>query len=148
MDAVLEEVNLIWIPSQVHSIAEHCNDRKSAAKNVSEKSDELFLGLFIRESGPLLVDAIVIQVMDHAMDCILQDMAVVKRVYLDRNVEIESYEYQRVAGKLSLGLKWKSEPRQQMLSMFSRVQLSLETHSKSSFDFNATLLKPNNESVF
>ena len=47
---------------KVEEVTQHCNDRKLAAKAVSEKSGEMFLALFVRQSGPILVDAVIIQV--------------------------------------------------------------------------------------
>ena len=51
---------------------------------VSDKSAEMFLALFVKQSGPILVEAIVIQVMDHSMDCVLSNMGITKRVYVNR----------------------------------------------------------------
>ena len=110
---------------------------------VSDKSAEMFLALFVKQSGPILVEAIVIQVMDHSMDCVLSNMGITKRVYVNRNDEIESFEYLKHDGSLTLSVKWKELGSHQMLQMFSTVQLSLEAHEKSHFEFNARLLKPN-----
>ena len=49
-------------------------------------------------------------------------------------------------GSLTLSVKWKELGSHQMLQMFSTVQLSLEAHEKSHFEFNARLLKPNSMS--
>ena len=103
----------------------------------------MFLALFVKQSGPILVEAIVIQVMDHSMDCVLSNMGITKRVYVNRNDEIESFDYLKHDGSLTLSVKWKELGSHQMLQMFSTVQLSLEAHEKSHFEFNARLLKPN-----
>ena len=105
-----------------------------------------FLALFVKQSGPILVEAIVIQVMDHSMDCVLSNMGISKRVYVNRNDEIESFDYLKHDGSLTLSVKWKEQKSHQMLQMFSTVQLSLEAHEKSHFEFNARLLKPNTTS--
>jgi hypothetical protein len=122
------------------------------------------------------VEAIVVQVMDHSMDCVLSNMGSTKRVYVNRNDETESLDYlkhdgsltltpstclgstsnssSRLSwspnkcylkhdGSLTLSVKWKELGSPQMLQMFSTVQLSLEAHEKSHFEFNARLLKPN-----
>ena len=133
---------LKWKPEQIEMVAQHCNDRKLAAKICSEESAKLFLSLFIRQSGPITVQAVVIQVMDHSMDCILSNMGVVKRVYFNRNEEIEGFEYQKCDGTLAMSVKWKNIVKAQVLQMFSTIQLSLEAHEKSVFDYNARLIKP------
>merc|ERR1719245_2402677 len=142
LNAALKPKELKWNPQQIEMVAQHCNDRKLAAKTCSEKSAELFLCLFIRQSGPVNVEAVGVQVMDHSMDCILSNMGVVKRVYFNRNDEIDGFEYQKCNGKLSMSVKWKNIAQAQVLQMFSTIQLSLEAHEKSVFEYNARLIKP------
>ena len=57
MDAALKKTKLDWNPIKIEEIAQHCNDRKLAAKAVSDKSAEMFLALFVKQSGPILVEA-------------------------------------------------------------------------------------------
>ena len=142
LDAALKHRELQWSPSTIQRIANHCNDRKLAAKTISDKSAELFLCLFIRQCGPLVVHATVGQVMDYAVDCTLFDMGITRRVYVNKNEEIQSYEYVNYEGKLTLKLKWKGQNEPQMLQMFSDIELSLEANDKSNLDFTARLIKP------
>ena len=46
----------------IQRLASHCNDKKKAAKTVSEASDEMFLASFIKECGPCVVEGMVIKV--------------------------------------------------------------------------------------
>ena len=142
LEAALLPKELKWDPVQIEQVAQHCNDRKLAAKICSEKSAELFLSLFIRQSGPVVVEAVIIQVMDHSMDCILSNMGVVKRVYFNRNEEIQDFEYRKNHGNLAMFVKWKGQSQPQVLQMFKAVTLSLEAHEKSVFEYNARLMKP------
>ena len=97
--AIKTNADLGWTPSTIDLIAQHCNDRKLAgksqlfvyisknqlfvyilAKSISDKSAEMFLSLFIRQSGPVIVDGVIIQVMDHSMDCVLGTWPMFSRV--------------------------------------------------------------------
>ncbi|VDK85103.1 unnamed protein product [Onchocerca ochengi] len=69
---------------EVETIASHCNDRKLTAKTVSEASDDMFFGVFIKECGPLTERAVVIQVLDASFDVLVVKYGVVKRVYTSR----------------------------------------------------------------
>nr|CTP80735.1 BMA-DISL-2 [Brugia malayi] len=69
---------------EVETIASHCNDRKLIAKTVSEASDDMFFGVFIKECGPLTERAVVIQVLDASFDVLVMKYGVVKRVYTSR----------------------------------------------------------------
>ena len=53
---------LEWKEAIIQRIASHCNDKKLAAKRVSEASDEMFLASFIKECGPYNVEGIVLKV--------------------------------------------------------------------------------------
>lgn len=35
-------------PQEIHRLAEHCNDKKTAAKTVSDLSSELFFAVFVK----------------------------------------------------------------------------------------------------
>ncbi|CAG9539807.1 unnamed protein product [Cercopithifilaria johnstoni] len=69
---------------EIETIASHCNDRKLTAKTVSEASDDMFFGVFIKECGPLTERAVVMQVLDASFDVLVVKYGVVKRVYTSR----------------------------------------------------------------
>ncbi|VDN00888.1 unnamed protein product [Thelazia callipaeda] len=69
---------------EVESIANHCNCRKQTARTVSEASDDMFFGVFIRECGPLTECAVVLQVSDASFDVLIIKYGVLKRVYTNR----------------------------------------------------------------
>ena len=142
LDAAIKGIEMKWDPIKTDLVAQHCNDRKLNAKSISDKSAEMFLSLLVRQAGPLAVDGVVIQTMDHSIDCVLSNMGITKRVYVNRNDEIETFEYFNHNGSLTLSLKWKNQQAVQKLHMFNTVQLLLEPHEKNQFEFNAKLIKP------
>ena len=62
LDAAINGYTLEWKEAIIQRIASHCNDKKLAAKRVSEASDEMFLASFIKECGPYNVEGIVLKV--------------------------------------------------------------------------------------
>ena len=62
LDAAIKENIPEWKESVVQRQASHCNDKKKAAKIVSQASDEMFLASFIKECGPYNVEGIVLKV--------------------------------------------------------------------------------------
>ena len=62
LDAALKNEKPTWLPQHVTAISSNCNKKKLIAKRVSEKSDELFLTMFVNACGPLTVNAMVLQV--------------------------------------------------------------------------------------
>jgi len=55
-----------------------------------EKSGELFLGLFIKECGPVDVTGAVVNVLDSSFDVLIMEMAIIKRVYVNEDDRIET----------------------------------------------------------
>ena len=92
-------------------------------------------------SFSVTVNAVVATVMDYAVDCTLCDMGITKRVYVNKNEEIQSFEYTNYRGKLTLMIRWKGISQPQILQLFSSVQLSLETNGQNSLDFSARIIK-------
>ena len=138
----MNQTDLNWKPPNVEAIAQHCNDRRLAAKAVSDTSALMFLALFIRQSGSVNVEGIVIKVSDYSMDCVLSNMGITKRVFVNRNENIESFEYLKFGDNLALKIKWKGSDKVQNLALFDTVQLCLEPHEKLTFEYNARLVKP------
>ncbi|EYB90524.1 hypothetical protein Y032_0219g2479 [Ancylostoma ceylanicum] len=65
-------------------LAQHCNDKKLAAKAVSDSSDDTFFGLVVKQNGPIEARGVVISVMDASFDVLVLKYGVVKRVYVNR----------------------------------------------------------------
>merc|ERR1712098_218608 len=53
LDVAIRGKSLDWSPVEVERAAQHCNDKRLAAKKVGEASAELFLAVFIGDCGPL-----------------------------------------------------------------------------------------------
>uniref|UniRef100_A0A8C1MI99 DIS3-like exonuclease 2 n=1 Tax=Cyprinus carpio TaxID=7962 RepID=A0A8C1MI99_CYPCA len=66
---------------EVHKLASHCNDRKTASKRVQELSSELFFAVFVKECGPLDSEAMVMGVLDQSFDVLVLRYGVQKRIY-------------------------------------------------------------------
>lgn len=128
-----------WKILDVQCQALQCNDKKLLAKRAGEASAELFLSLFVAESGPLNQVGCVVNVLDHAVDVLLVELGLVKRAYLDR-LDITSFSVRRLNAINYLHLVWKSG-RQQTLTIFTRVDITLRKGDKP-FDFLAVIEEP------
>lgn len=125
----------------IDMIAGQCNDRKLAAKRASELSNELFFGIFVRESGPLEEDGMILNVMDQSLDILVPQLGVVKRVYLKFCPGVKSFEFTKgekgkpaeIRLRWSVKLKSGDEPyeEEQILKIFHQVRLILTTESQT-----------------
>lgn len=128
-------------PDGIDMIAQHCNDRKLAAKRAGELSDEMFFGIFVRESGPLEEDGMVLNVMDQSLDVLVPELGVVKRVYLKFCPGVKSFEFTKgEKGKpAELCLLWSvklkssdaTHEEEQVLKIFHQVRVILTTESQT-----------------
>ena len=128
-------------PAIVDMIAEHCNDRKLAAKRASELSNEMFFGIFVRESGPLEEEGMVLNVMDQSLDVLVPELGVVKRVYLKFCPGVKSYTFTKgVKGKpAEMCLLWSVKSKttnatyeeEQEVKIFNQVRVILTTESET-----------------
>ena len=139
LDAAITMRRPSWDPVEVQQATEHCNDKRLAAKRVSEASGELFLALFIAECGPLSQPGVVIQVMDHSLDVLILQMGVVKRVYVDR-LGVSRHCYRRSQGISYLDLWWEGGGMM-TLTLLSQVGLVLSKGDRD-FEFIAVIEKP------
>lgn len=125
----------------IDMIAQHCNDRKLAAKRASELSDEMFFGVFVRECGPLEEDGVVLNVMDQSFDVLVPKLGVVKRVYPKFCPGVRGFEYVKgEKGKpAELSLHWSvrlksnntTYEEDQVIKIFSQVRVILTTETET-----------------
>lgn len=92
----------------VQKTANHCNVKKEAAKNAQEQSIHLFLCVLLNnltvQSGPVIREAIVIGVKDHAFDVLVPAFGIEKRVHLDQ-LPLEKFIFNEEEKVLTL--QWK-----------------------------------------
>jgi len=92
----------------VQKTANHCNVKKDAARNATEQSNHLFLCVLFQSmaerTGPVIREAIVIGVKDHAFDVFIPAFGIEKRVHLDQ-LPLEKFVYKEETGELIL--QWK-----------------------------------------
>ncbi|XP_072264414.1 DIS3-like exonuclease 2 isoform X2 [Pyxicephalus adspersus] len=125
--------------------AEHCNDRKTASKKVQELSAELFFSVFVKESGPLESEAMVMGVLNEAFDVLLLRYGVQKRIYCNA-LPLASYHFQQVGKKPELTLLWKPEqdddkPVPQVIGIFTLLEVVLKSENVP-MKYTAVLKRP------
>ncbi|KAF9138554.1 hypothetical protein BGX30_009036 [Mortierella sp. GBA39] len=68
--------------------ANHCNIKKDASKLAQEQSSHVYLSVLLRNmteaSGPVIRDAVVVQVLDASFDVLVPEYGLEKRIYVDQ----------------------------------------------------------------
>ncbi|CAG8469835.1 4725_t:CDS:10, partial [Acaulospora colombiana] len=92
----------------VQKTAQYCNVKKEAARNAQEQSNHLFLCVLLNnltvQQGPVIREAIVVGVKDHAFDVLVPVFGIEKRVHLDQ-LPLEKFVFNEETGQLIL--YWK-----------------------------------------
>uniref|UniRef100_W5LK98 DIS3 like 3'-5' exoribonuclease 2 n=1 Tax=Astyanax mexicanus TaxID=7994 RepID=W5LK98_ASTMX len=87
---------------EVHKLASHCNDKKTASKRVQEMSAELFFSVFVRECGPLDSEAMVMGMLDKSFDVLVLQYGVQKRIYCNAIDGLQSFNFRKEISLFSL----------------------------------------------
>ncbi|KAK9373899.1 uncharacterized protein V1513DRAFT_480069 [Lipomyces chichibuensis] len=105
LDAVLNNREYTLDIESLTKLADHCNDRKDAAKRAQEQSIHLFLCEVITNlassTGQLVRDAIVINVYESAFDVLIPEFGIEKRVHCDQ-LPLEKAEFDNATRLLEL----------------------------------------------
>ena len=88
--------------------ADHCNDKKWAAKKASEQSSLLFFAVYLLECGPLVEKGVIVAVLDKAVDVLCTRVGTTVRAYMDK-IPILKYDFSTNSGKPVLSLYWHEE---------------------------------------
>uniref|UniRef100_A0A8C1MI78 DIS3-like exonuclease 2 n=1 Tax=Cyprinus carpio TaxID=7962 RepID=A0A8C1MI78_CYPCA len=92
---------------EVHKLASHCNDRKTASKRVQELSSELFFAVFVKECGPLDSEAMVMGVLDQSFDVLVLRYGVQKRIYCNSLEGLKAVHFRKVGKRPEMTLVWE-----------------------------------------
>lgn len=89
-------------------LAELCNKRKLAAKNVSDQSAKIYFNLYVKQCGPYEEVACVTRINDQSFDVMLINCDEKGRVHLNTFEQyLKSYSFESYAGVRRLVIKWK-----------------------------------------
>jgi len=145
LHAALEKESMNhWNAKGVAKLMDNCNARKIAAKTLQESHSELHLSALIRKSGSIEAKAIVLGVLDHAVDVVILYMGVIRRLYLEKLPGELTYNKDKGMGELTL--IWNEDkgcaPLRQSITLFSILEILLVPHEKEELQFNLVLQRP------
>ncbi|XP_054159882.1 DIS3-like exonuclease 2 [Oppia nitens] len=136
-------------PTDLHRLAQRCNDKKLASRIVSEKSAHLFLNCYIKHIHKMETKAIVVQVYDHSFDVMVINCGIISRVYVDP-LPLKQFTFSTKHGKNELVLEWidstDSLPKElckQTITACLIVRIQVSVNEEDSSKLNTLLQHPN-----
>lgn len=79
--------------AQVHGVADHCNEKKMGAKKAQERSDRVFLSLYLKSKPITGAFGIVISLGEKSFTVLLPSLGLEQRVFLDDHLDILTFTY-------------------------------------------------------
>ncbi|XP_063965858.1 DIS3-like exonuclease 2 [Lytechinus pictus] len=135
-------------PERLQRQAVRCNDAKDSAKEVSDKSSELFFCHFVKQCGPLVEKAMVMSVLDRSFDVLIINLGQVKRVYCNA-IPLKKVTAVPIGKHHELTLEWKDEAGSkgvtQVIKIFSQVTVELIA-DRMPMKYKAILQRPGSSS--
>ena len=135
--------------NQAQLRAENCNDKKQTAKTAGDLSIEMYMGVFVKQVGELVEEAMVMGVLDKSFDVFILKLGIIKRVYTDKIPVHVSHTKKN--NNITLYLEWEPDQKQglpkllQIINYFSLVTVTLRPFDNGSLKFNAILNRPKND---
>jgi len=109
-----------WSVRELSILATHCNDKKKAAKEVSDSSADLFFNIFLKSCGPIEEKAVVMGAMDHSFDVLIVRFGIIRRVYLNK-LNLDGWSFDGDEMPPFLKLRWTPSGPEQVIKVFERV---------------------------
>ncbi|EGD81697.1 hypothetical protein PTSG_02410 [Salpingoeca rosetta] len=123
---------------QVDDIADTCNVRKLAAKRAQESSVSLYTSAYLAAHGPVVAQAVVIEVMSYSVKLHVPKYGIEHQANL-KLLDLP-LKYDERAGKLTV--TWNDTTKQELM-LFSHVNVQLTSHFKKQKYFdNVRILPP------
>ena len=120
--------------------AEHCNDKKWAAKKASEQSSLLFFAVYLLECGPLVEKGVVVGVLDKAVTVLCTRVGTVVRAYMDK-LPLLKFDFSTNSGKPVLSLFWLAEDTEEKKETGDELKMITEELEKCKMDDQRPLPK-------
>ena len=170
LTAALQQQEVKQGVQELKKVADQCNDKKASAKKVQELSVLLFFNAYIREAGELRESAVIVGMLDSAVDILLLHSGLVKRIYCNSlplhkwKVSKESKDTMKIYWKDENEAKLQAEENgtsnkqktndgeddgstiglEQTLQIFDKIEVILRSEKKdrSSYTVNAYIPRP------
>ena len=104
--SLVSDFNINADVKELQITADHCNDKKWAAKKASEQSSLLFFAVYVKECGPLTEKGVVVGILDKSIDVLSIRLGTVNRVYCDQ-LSLSKHDYRLDEVNSHMTLYWQ-----------------------------------------
>jgi len=122
---------------EIQTICGHCNDKRMASKKAQERSDRIFLSIFLKSNPILSTLGVVLSVGDKAFTVFVPSIGVSGMVYLDEHADVYEYRVTKNAesGQRSMLLIPKSSEGSKVdIKILAKLTVSCHCKEESPID--------------
>jgi DIS3-like exonuclease 2 len=129
--------------SQLQSQCEHCNDLRMAAKKAQERSDRIFLSLFLREHPARCLLAVILSIGEKTFTVFVPSLALTTKVFLDDHVDEFDFVTATQENRRSISMRPKGENLTSFdLHIFMKLAVSCHMKPKPPLDVQVMVIGP------
>lgn len=131
---------------EIQAACSHCNDKRMASKKAQERSDRIFLCVFLKKNPILSTLGVVVSIGDKAFTVFVPDLGVNGLVYLDDHVDLYDARVSKDkdSGKRTMLLLPKNGSSRSRLDIrvFEKLAISCHCNEKPPIDVKLRIAGP------
>jgi DIS3-like exonuclease 2 len=132
---------------EIHSVARHCNDKRMASKAAQDRSDRVFLALYLKRSPLREALGVVLSVGEKTFTVFVPSLGVSSKLFLDEHKEkIKAEAVKDVRGQRIIRMEHKSKKKDDWktldIKVFTKIQVSVICKEKPPIDVKIVMEGP------
>lgn len=133
---------------EIQSVCEHCNEKKMAAKAASDRSDRVFLAVYLKKSPMRSTLGVVISVGEKTFTVYIQDLGCSGKVFVDEHAQlVDAKPYVTKNGQRQIKLTRKNVNAGSLWSeidikIFTKIKVSVFCQERPPIDIKLQLEGP------
>jgi exoribonuclease R len=130
---------------EIQAICEHCNEKKMASKAAQDRSDRVFLAIYLKHNPIRSTLGVVISVGERTFTIFIKELGCSGKLFLDEHKDmVDSEPYTANSGQRRIRLKSKGETdwSEIDIKVFSMLKVSVLCKEKPPIDIKLRLESP------
>jgi exoribonuclease R len=132
--------------NEIQSVCEHCNEKKMASKSASDRSDRVFLSIYLKNRPLRKTLGVVISVGEKTFTVYIPELGCSGKLFLDEHKQmVESAPFEARNGTRQIKLTSKrsaSSWREITIKVFTKLKVSVVCKEKPPIDIKVLLEGP------
>jgi len=130
------------VPIEINEVALHCNEKRMFAKNAQERSDRVFLSLFLKLNPIKDILGVVVGVGEKTFTVFVPDLGLNESVFLDEHKHLKSEVKEKKRWIILRKKKEDDSWKELNIKLFTRLRVSCECRQRTPIDVKIKVVGP------